>query len=98
MTKVSPILAQPTTNNYLPTTHSAPSALLRVQIVRRTDELLGKERKSMRDIMASLVVKAYGEWDQAARRLVDVRLIAAAVRAGVGSHPGELVLRLLLLL
>jgi E3 ubiquitin-protein ligase SHPRH len=108
------------------------------QIVRRTEEALGKERKSMRDIMSSLVrfrlggegtrvepdqdllagqvqgtassragapavpaqllccaaclppqvVKAYSEWDQAARRLLDARLIAAAVEAGVGSHPG----------
>ncbi|KAL4426809.1 hypothetical protein ABPG77_006595 [Micractinium sp. CCAP 211/92] len=63
------------------------------QIVRRTDELLGKDRKSMREIMFALVVKAsrpaYGEWDQAARRLLDARLILAAVLSGVGSHPEE---------
>ena len=34
-------------------------------------------------------LQAYGEWDQAARRLVDAKLIEAAVAAGVGAHPGE---------
>ena len=32
---------------------------------------------------------AYGEWDQAARRLVDAKLILAAVQSGMGSHPGK---------
>lgn len=32
--------------------------------------------------------QAYNEWDQAARRLLDARLIQAAVVAGVGAHPG----------
>jgi hypothetical protein len=60
-----------------------------VQIVRHAQELLGKERKSMRDIMASLVNKAYAEWDQAARRLLDARLLAGAAEAGVGARPGK---------
>ena len=37
---------------------------------------------------ATFSCQAYGEWDQAARRLVDAKLILAAVQAGVGSHPG----------
>ena len=37
---------------------------------------------------SSFPPQAYTEWDQAARRLLDARLIQAAVAGGVGSHPG----------
>jgi E3 ubiquitin-protein ligase SHPRH len=47
----------------------------------------GAPRASFREIMARLVAKAYAEWDAAARRVLDARVLAAAVGARHAPDP-----------
>ena len=59
------------------------------QIVRTSDNMLGKDRLSMQDIMVRLTHKAYNEYDQAARAHVTARLLQEAVAVPHGHRLSE---------
>ena len=49
---------------------------------------MDKERLSMSQILRKLVSQAYADWDASLRKVLDARLIAAAIDGGgTGSHP-----------
>jgi len=89
------------TGNALSTLTALRQSCCHPQIVGRRVQAIGKERLSMKQIMAKLVFTSYNEWDMGVRRLIEAEMIHAGVLLALDKveeqrHPAEMFGRLML--